>query len=196
MIDTIACVYKSGGDTYTLEYVERLMSPLKKYNVRLVCLSDDPNVANICEYIPLKHNEWSGWWSKLELFQNLHNCLYFDLDTVIRGDISSLLAADYTFTMLSDFGNDLLPASGVMAWQGDYSFLSVGFDMSLDKNYRRTGMWGDQGWIREKMTDRRINRFQTDFPDMFGSYKLGYNQDTEVVCFHGLPRPHTVNWKV
>lgn len=196
-VQTIACVYKTGGE-YTLDYVKRLAASVAMYDVEFVCLSDDPQVAKYATHIPLQHPEWTGWWCKLELFEQLKgHVLYFDLDTMIVGDITPLLNYDHTFTMLSDFYKPQFPASGVMAWQGDYSYISAGFTIDQDKDYRQTGNWGDQGWITRRLNQMssQIDRFDALFPHLIGSYKCGYRL-AQVVCFHGKPRPHEINWKI
>lgn len=201
----IVCVYKTGGDVYTLEYVKRLMDSLEHYkseNVKLFCISDDHRVSRFCNYIPLNKPEWIGWWSKLNLFSTFkakdETTVYFDLDTVIRDDISELLAHKHNFTMLSDFYKPEFPASGVLAWTGDYSYLADGFRNEYDSKYRATGKWGDQGWISDRLELLGVepDRFDKLFPKLINSYKLNYTAENAVICFHGDPRPHTVGWIV
>ena len=84
---TIACVLRSGGD-FDAEYVERLRDGVAanlSLPHRFVCLSD---IEVPCERVALRHG-WPGWWSKLELFEQLKGrVLYFDLDTVIAGSLN------------------------------------------------------------------------------------------------------------
>lgn len=84
-----------------------------------MCLSD---VDVPCERVPLI-TELPGWYAKLELFHMTGPVLYFDLDTVITGDLSEIASYPHQFTMLRDFTHPEYPASGVMAWHGDYGFL-------------------------------------------------------------------------
>lgn len=179
-----------------MEYVKRLTESIKQhasFDVEVVCLSDDPRVSQYAKHVELE-TDWSGWWSKLELFQQLESAVYFDLDTVIRGDITSLFEYEHEFTMLRDFLHPKFCGSGVMAWNGDYSYLADGFTMDQAQKYTKTGYWGDQGLIAEKLK-HQPERFQEILPGMVASYKVGYTTEP-VVCFHGNPRPHTVNWKV
>lgn len=195
MIKKAVCVYKTGGD-YNLEYVERLVASIREYapdGVEVYCLSNDPNVASICHYVPLT-TEWTGWWCKLELFKHFDEAVYFDLDTVIRGDISNLFLYPHTFSMLSDFYHPSYPASGVMAWKGDYTYISEGFEMSRADEYKQTGKWGDQGWITDHL-GFAPTRIQNIAPGTVASFKRPYNSEP-VICFHGNPRPHVVGWKV
>lgn len=185
----IACVLKSGGP-YTVEYVERLKAGVDA-NLSghdFVCLSD---VDVPCERIHLK-NDWPGWYSKMELFQLTGKVLYFDLDTVITGDLTEIVEYPHKFTMLSDFFKPELPASGVMAWDGDYSYLMR--DFYYGKPHKGHG---DQGYIAENL-GFDPDRFQSLFPNRITSRKQPQyrNKQESVVCFHGEPRPHSVGWKV
>ena len=63
-------------------------------------LSDVP--VDGVETIPLQH-DWPGWFAKFELFRPdiEGDLLYFDIDTVITGDLKQLEVGQTT--MLSDF---------------------------------------------------------------------------------------------
>ena len=192
---TFACVYRTGGD-YDLEYVRRLIESVRSnvaYEIEVVCLSDDPRVIQYCDRHIVLDN-LPGWWSKLNLFKHLTSSVYADLDTIIRGDITPLFEYDHKFTMLTDFYHPKFPASGIMAWNGDYSFLHSRWDMSKEPEFKKTGKWGDQGWITEQL-GFAPDRIQTKFPGLCASYKAGYTLEP-IVCFHGKPRPHQVNWSL
>lgn len=140
-----------------------------------------------CEAIPLVTG-LQGWYAKLELFALTGPVLYFDLDTVITGDLTEIAEYPHRFTMLRDFTHPDRPASGVMAWEGDYRFL-------LDEFTGQHEGHGDQGWIAQNV---RPELFQNLFPNQIVSYKQPQfrNANERVVCFHGDPRPHTVGWKI
>lgn len=184
---TVACVYRTGR-VYSAEYVKRLKDCVDKHlnGHNFVCLSD---VDVPCERIPLSRS-WGGWWSKIELFRLKGKVLYFDLDTVIKGDLAEIAEYPHQFTMLTDFYFPELLASGVMAWDGDYSHIYREFDIDADHPGR-----GDQGYIATKV---KPERFQDLFPEQFVSRKRPKkrNDNERVVCFHGDPRPHTVGWEV
>lgn len=184
---TVVCVLKSGG-CYTSEYVTRLQKSIQKHLTRhdFICFSD---IEVPCERIPLTEN-LPGWWSKLEIFTLTGKCLYFDLDTVIKGDLSEIADYPHKFTMLSDFYVLEKPASGVMAWDGDYRYILDDYD----HNQTYPGH-GDQGYISTKV---QPERFQDLFPHQIVSRKVTNtrNPDERVVCFHGEPRPHEVNWQI
>lgn len=185
----VACVLKSGG-CYTPEYVERLKAGVDA-NLSghdFVCLSD---MEVPCDKVELTEG-YPGWYSKLELFRLTGPVLYFDLDTVIVGDLTEIAEHPHRFTMLSDFYRLEKPASGVMAWHGDYSHLLTEFDLSKVQHYPGHG---DQGYIASKITP---DRFQDLFPGQITSRKVTNtrNPNERVVCFHGLPRPADVEWKI
>lgn len=186
----VACVLRSGG-CYTPEYVRRLKAGVDAHlsGHDFVCLSD---VDVPCQRIPLK-NSWESWWSKISLFQPgllTGPTLYLDLDTVITGDLMEIAGYPHRFTMLSDFYYPQRPASGVMAWNGDYSRLFREFDPKA-----KYPGHGDQGYIGSRVD---ADRFQDLFPGQITSRKVKAtrNPNERIVCFHGLPRPHEVNWQV
>ncbi len=193
----LACVYKTGGD-FTLEYVQRLTDGLRQHSegCRIVCLSDDPMVGKYAFHIPLI-TDFTGWWAKLELFRFVNEpVFYVDLDTVINGDLTPILNYPHKFTMLDDFLSPERPASGVMAFNGDYRYLMEGFNMDMADQYRTSKKWGDQGYLSEHITP---DRFQSLFPVMVVSRKVHSKDDREkasIVCYHGNPRPHTTGWAV
>lgn len=184
---TVACVLRSGGG-YTVEYVERLKAGVDAHlkGHEFVCLSD---VSVPAKRIPLV-TDWKGWWAKIELFRLKTPTLYLDLDTVVTGDITDIAHHEHEFTMLSDFYHPERPASGVMAWKGDYSHLFHDFDPSV--NYPGHG---DGGYIASKVEPDRL---QDLFPGQAVSRKVpkSRNPDERLVCFHGRPRPHEVDWRV
>lgn len=184
----VCCVLKSGGD-YTPEYVERLKEGVDKHLSwhQFICLSD----MDVPDRIPLENN-WPGWWSKLEIFKLTGKVLYFDLDTVINGDLSEIADYPHRFTMLQDF---IQPynASGMMAWDGDYSNLYHEFKPGHIEQYKRGG---DGEYIRKRIN---ADTFQNLFPELIASHKMhNLKQRTEarVICYHGHPRPAQTGWSI
>jgi len=184
---TVVCVLKSGG-CYTPEYVKRLKdgvdNNLSGHN--FVCLSD---VEVPCDRIDLEKG-YHGWWSKIEIFKLSGPVLYIDLDTVITGDLTEIAEYPHTFTMLSDFYYPEKPASGIMAFNGNYRSIFDDYDPSVTYSGH-----GDQGYIAEKVNPER---FQDLFPGQIVSRKVQQtrNSSERIVCFHGQPRPHSVGWSV
>jgi hypothetical protein len=193
---TVACVLRSGGD-YDVDYVEKLRDGVARHLSlahRFVCLSD---VEVPCDRVPILRS-WSGWWSKLELFEWFTGpTLYFDLDTVIVGSIDDIANYPHQFSMLSDFGRPSSCASGVMAWCGDFSNIALEFSEERAADYLEPTRWGDQAWISETV-GLEPDRLQELFPRQIVSRKFGarWPGEERVVCFHGVPRPRDVNWTV
>lgn len=207
----VACVLRYGGD-YGPEYVARLREGVRRYlsGARFVCLSDGEVP---CERIPLT-TRWPGWLSKLEIFRpGLFDgpVLYLDLDTAVTGSLAEIAAYPHRFTMLSDFYRPELAASGVMAWCGDYSAIFRRFSDRLVPLFRGIRPFrGDCGWIL-RCLDQEPERFQDLFPGQVVSYKADVRAPTghrcdrgtgavpcnaRLVCFHGRPRPHELNWQL
>jgi len=200
---TVVCVLRSGGD-YGPEYVENLAQQVDENLARaytFVCYSDMvfdiPGVVRI----PLEH-AWPGWWSKMEAFRAVGPSLYLDLDTAVLGSLdytaSRIFKAsaegETAFWMLRPFRRGERWASGVMAWTGDWSSLYLDFDYQQAS----TLLW-DQRWISKQVEagGQEIWPVQELMLNPVYSYKHhcrkdGPPSDASIVCFHGLPRPHTI----
>lgn len=169
---TVACVLRSGGKVgYDATWVERLENMLRR-NItqpfRMVCLSD-VNVP--CERIELEPTGL-GYWSKLQLFRSgLFDgpVLYFDLDTVICGNLDSLieqLTAQNQFVMWHDDWYDL-SSSAIMYWNGDYSFVYDRYcerpdyyhDLYSTHNQDSRRLVGDQAVIASMVPHTFVNAF-------------------------------------
>lgn len=201
----IACVFRPGNG-FDEDYVYRLRDGVKKHckaDHRFVCLSSVLVNGVFC--VPLKR-KGKGWWSKLELFSNFDQAVYFDLDTMIVDDITDIVTYPHRFTGLTDFGKGKHFASGFMAWNGDYSYLDQEIDAKTEREYNgfETRNWkrhGDQGWIVEHVLDKPDLAGDL-FPGRFVSYKWEVRRQgfvpagASVVCFHGKPRPADVNWSL
>lgn len=201
---TVICVLRSGGD-YGADDVRKLRDGVARNMTvphRFACLSD---VDVPCERIPLLHN-WPGWWSKIELFRpGLLDgpALYFDLDTVIVGNIDRLAALPHDFAMIDLRTADQsgIAQSGVMWLRNPPHVVyerfcedPAGFMRHHEKAKAGTYV-GDQAFINDTL-GKGIAKITRDLPDMVRSYKLHCRENvphgTSVVCFHGRPRPSEV----
>lgn len=202
---TVATVLRSGG-VYDSGWVSRLKVQVEEYlpvDHKFVCLSD---VDIPCERVPLEHN-WPGWWSKMELFLHLDGpVLYFDLDTLILGDLRDIADKCYmwgSFWILRDFYRPTGLGSGVMGWSNRSVVEQWGKTFSEDPQH-----WmglcqnrGDQNFI-ERQEHRYTRTWQDVLPGQFVSYKADkcYNVQpphARVLCFHGKPKPPDLppdNW--
>ena len=210
---TVACVLRSGGD-YTVTDVERLWAGVTRgmggHPHRFVCFSDVPVP---CERVPLMYG-WPGWWSKMELFRPrvftpTDVVLYLDLDVVVTGRLTGLFTHipgqhNRYFAALRDWLKPDIYNSTVMVWRGDYTGMLDAWredaPVVLPRYYTSRGARrpGDQEFITDYLTghmrmhpavvQRQINAL---------SFKVHHVQDglppeTDLVCFHGQPRPAAV----
>jgi hypothetical protein len=205
----VVCVLRSGG-VYGVEDVRKLhaMAVRNLHFDEFYCLTDTPiGVSDITE-IKL-HHLWPGWWSKIELFRphfpEGSRMLYFDLDTIIVGDINGLAnikGADWV--MLGDFyhrppkHDRIALASGMMMWRAnDQEEIYTAF---ARQSTRIMGMTrGDQQWIARKNGNAQM--WETIAPNQVVSYKVHCRdanngelpEGARVVCFHGVPKPKDVS---
>jgi hypothetical protein len=189
----IACVLRRSHE-YDAEYVERLRDGTSHLGIPFVCLSDSEVP---CERIPLKYF-WPGWWSKMELFRPdvKGDLLYFDLDTVIKGDLKDFLVG--RLTMLSDFNVLDRVASGVMYLPEDSRAEVWDHWIKDPEAGMASSHEGDQGYLSHHYS-KKAARWQNLIPGQIVSYKLHVKTGTQgnnvrAVCFHGKPRPRDVNW--
>lgn len=201
----IAVVLKSGGD-YDWEYVERLYKNIQKHTTqefKFVVFTDleQFSTPNDIEIIPLETN-LMNYWSKLEIFRLKGQVLYFDLDTIIVNNIDELLTtiescAENNFYMMEAFNLNRHHSSGVMAWNGDFEFI-LEHQKTKDEilNY---GKW-EQDYIVDILEENNFLISTINEYINISSYKKhclnGVPADTDVVCFHGKPRPKDVNWLI
>jgi hypothetical protein len=181
----IACVLKTGGD-YDSDYVAHFLDGLNEH------------VENF-EFMLLAGSEYPGWWSKMELFRPdvKGDLLYFDLDTMIVGDLDDILAVD-RLTVLSDFNVPDRMASGMM-FIPEYERASIWNEWIADPegHMRAAGGHGDGGFLAKYWA--RAQRWQDIVPGQVVSYKnhvrdKGVPAEARVVCFHGRPRPRDIRW--
>ncbi len=193
---TVACVYKTGG-VYTREYVNRLRHSVAAnlhWPHQWVCLSDDLEVATHA-----LHENLPGWWSKFELMTlSGGRVLYFDLDTVIHGDITPLAYVE-RLTLLRDFYRpDGLGSGLMMLPEADRARMWEHWEKSPHGHMGRFAIEGDQAVMEQVWLDTAA-RWQDILPGMVVSYKahqLTERKVASVTCYHGQPKPHETGWAV
>ena len=199
IIPTVTCVYKTGGD-FTYEYVWRLHFDVMRHSereIRFVVYTDSDETLP-GEVVRLR-DDLPGWWSKLELFREFNGrMVYFDLDTVITGSLEKLYDYDGPIALIRDFYHPEILSTGVMAWNSPLEFI---FPTEADKVGIRANPGAmDQHHIVSRLRQKNwhIDIVQDIIPLV--SYKAhcqnGVPKGTSIVCFHGRPRPHEVNWRV
>jgi len=193
----VFCVYKTGGD-YTAKYVQKLYDCVIKHSslpIDFYCFTNSEEELPGTKVL-LQHN-LPGWWSKIEMFKLFQGrVVYFDLDTIIVGNIDSLLNYSGPMAMLKDFCNPEL-ASGVMAWNSPLQIIYRKAMAQIDHIRSHPREW-DQKLIAGTLADAKWNIDIIQNIVKTYSYKLHCQEcipeDASIVCFHGHPRPHEVNW--
>lgn len=213
----IVLILKSGGD-FKMSDVYLLTSHINRYwqglpRPSIYCYTD--LVTEQKEVVgltirPLPVKEWTGWWSKMNLFapslQPLRPFLYIDIDTVIINTINGLVPPEDkqdNFITLRDFYKPQKLASGLM-WIPNTANMnkiySVWFSdvVKNSKTYR-----GDQDFISS------VVKADLYWQDIFGvdyittfkpnkQWRVNMPVTSAVVCFHGEPRipkaALTVDW--
>lgn len=192
--------FQSGSSEFKVEHVLALQKQVEKFApfATFECLSnvDIPGVK--CYKL---RRGWPGWWAKLEMFNPEFpgGFLFMDLDTVITGDLSDILAVD-KLTLLRDFYRDgkklkeglggglcYLPDSDrACVWK----FFTENPPLAM-RLYPR----GDQH-LFERFYLNSADRWQDVVPGQVVSHKVhcgnGVPPDARIICFHGQPRPWAV----
>jgi len=150
---TIACVLREGGKVgYNATWVEKLQNAVSRnltVPYRFICLSD---CEVPCERIPLD-DIGTGWWAKMQLFKPnalTGPTLFFDLDTVIFGDLNPLveiLLEQDRFVMWRDDTINI-SSSAIMYWNGDYSHIYENYIENAN-HYHETFSLKNQGLDRQ-----------------------------------------------
>jgi hypothetical protein len=207
---TVACVLRSGG-IYDASWVARLQAGVARHLTlahRFVCLSDVPVP---CERIELAE-DWPGWWAKIELFRPGlldGRTLYFDLDTIIVGNLDRIAAHPHRFTAVHEYYRPAHLCSTALAWHGDWSLIWRVMKASPSRTMadfavrgaavQNTGLIGDQAFIEDCLATMG-EPFDT-FRDLFGERSIASFKeharhavpvDAVAVAFHGRPKPHEI----
>ena len=184
MAVTPVCVLRSGGD-FRQEHVQRLARQVPG----LVCLSDVP-VPGVATRA-LEHG-WPGWWSKMEAFgpSLAGDVLLIDLDTLVL----RRPAPPAVTTVLPDFYRPHLMGSGFMfLTAADRARCWAEWIKAPGAHMRRCRTrecWGDQGFLMPLIGGSA--RWGANVVSWKVHCKAGIPPGTDVVCFHGKPRP----WEV
>jgi len=198
------------GTKYGSEYVNKLYKGILRNttkNFLFTCFTDNPlGIDNRVYTQPIPFNT-GDWYSKIGLYnKTLYNqnnrILYFDLDTVITGDLNEILKYEGDFIILRDFYRKEGFGSGLQMWRPPAVH-------HMWKNYTRGNKCrgGDQGWPEIQYPHADI--WQEMYPGKVISYKVhvsgkgklrginytnyqGNLKSSSIVCFHGKPLPHEV----
>lgn len=195
----VVCVENQNYCGRGVRYVRALAEALAKNlpeRFELTCLTDR------AELNPFDGCAWarssaglSGWWPKLELFARFRRgrTLFFDLDSVVIGDLGDTLAQLRGVAFAAPYRRGYLQSS-LMYWEGDHG------DIYDDWNARGRPLVGTDQVV--------IARARPLAPDLLGICSgvvwhgsgLPHVQfsrwvpppGARVVLFQGYPRPHHV----
>lgn len=175
---TIVCVLRSGGD-----FEPRHVQWLAQQVPGLICLSDQ-KIAGV-KTIPLG-TDWPGWWSKMEAFGPSidGDMLLMDLDTVVL----RMPPMPTETTVLTDFTRPNGIGSGFMyVTAEDRARVWAAFNTDPLEHMRRHESAGDQGFLFEHLSSAA--RWGENVRSYKGHCQTNVPRGTDVVCFHGKPRP-------
>ena len=218
---TICCINAGNYCGRGAEYVNNLFDMISRnlpigFDGKFICFTDDPRIEGIASGIivkPLPEPGLDGWWNKLALFKDGvfvdgERVWFFDLDTLVMGELDDILEYDGDFATLTDFYHSERVGPAIMAWKVGADSKSI-FSEWENKQKPQDGL-GDLWWINnldQGRFARRCDKLQSLFPGKFVSYKVDCHpyapQGAAVVCFHGSPKPHDCNkewvaeiWKI
>lgn len=164
---TVVCVWVRGHVPFTLEYVVRLRSMVRRHLARehrFVCLTDRPQFMpeGIEGVVIPSPKPLKGWWSKIHLFSPAvgltGRVLYLDLDTLVVSSLDPILDYPAPFALAPDAGTfrpkgELQVVkrfnSSVMAWDAGVNHRL--FEAWTPAVAER--LWGDQDWIGEQLPE-------------------------------------------
>jgi hypothetical protein len=221
-MNTINIICVKWGDKYGAEYVNRLYAAVQRHTTvehRFHCFTDNATDLNSNIIVhDLPHTNLEGWWHKVYLFDKNINIpagekiVFFDLDTLITGNIDQLLNLDssglITVRDLLTGVISSLPASSknmqscIMIWRhSNLNHVWDQFANNVEKSIASVRPHGDQRWIQAQVEDRLY--IQDLLPGHLVSFKVhcrsGLPKNTRVVCFHGrpsIPESVTFNGKI
>lgn len=199
----VVCVNAGNYQGLGKQYVENLYAQVSSNlrDFRFICFTDDPeDYAEGIKKHPLVEPTLKGWWHKLSLFKpgvfdDGERVLFLDLDTLIVGPLDGFAGYRGEFAMLGPFFKNLNPIfagaqSGVMAWRGGFgSEIWSAFEAQGFPNFPG----GDQAFINSLGLSPDL--WQEMLPGEVVSFKGSGGRKlpgANVICFHGLPRPHQV----
>lgn len=203
----VACV--RSGTLYPVAYVERLESMLRRHTSMpfdFVVLTDRPDeVAHLdADVVDVSWSGLEGWWPKMLLFdpevRGPGRVVYFDLDTVVAGNVDPLLLLDVPFGICANFTR----AAGNLAWPCRYGSCVMTFAGGWGEGVFREfwewraqimaacGRYGDQVAVEKLVPDAAL--LQDHLPPGFFRGRRELSPDgpdgASVLVFAGPHKPH------
>ena len=189
------------GDKFSTDYVNNLYYGIKRntsLNFELHCFTENSygiDSAITCHDLP--NLDITGWWYKLWLFSDEmpfnhgDKLMFFDLDTIITGNIDDILSYDCPKDLvgLRNFYRPQRFASGLLMWKhGTQTHIWNEF-FKDPVTAQRCSPDGDQEWTEQNAKSWTL--WQEEFPDQIFSYKQScvptFPDNARIVCYHGTP---------
>jgi hypothetical protein len=203
----VVCV--KTGDKFSDDYVLNLQEGVTKnvtVNHKFFCYTDKPVPGVECIELPM---DLGGWWNKMQLFSpettirnDTSRYVYFDLDTLIVGNLDWLMGYPGVFAGIENLGihnskyEDVTQyknqfQSGVMAfnkWNHNITVLWDYFYKNREHIMKKFN--GDGEFLNDFVLSRHL--LQDYYPGKITSYKYqayehGLPPASAILCFHGQP---------
>lgn len=211
----IHCICIKWGSKFSPEYVNKLFRGISRNTSKeflFTCYTD--NTDGIIKEVKCKSIPYftGDWYSKIGLYnEELYNAedqiFFFDLDTVIVGNMNEIFSYTGNFIIVRDFYRKDGFQSCFMSWR-PHAVNHMWKNITREYKSRV----GDQGWPEEQYPNADL--WQEQYPEKVISYKVhilnngkqpntnftkhgGTLETASVVCFHGRPLPQDVanlNW--
>ena len=157
----VACVRT--GTRYGFEYVTKLRNMAARHmrNHAFYCLTDQPERCEGATFVDIAALGLPGWWGKMALFEPQWregaDVIFFDLDTVLVGDLAPLTGVPGEFAIL----DSPVRAMGVKSYPCKYNssvmvlganraaFVWVRFEKQATHYMSKHETYGDQAAIQE-----------------------------------------------
>lgn len=184
------------------EYVTKLFDGVARHmpadvRWRGVCFTDDPATVPVGIEARPTIDAPPSWWHKLNLFSPSafepgERVLFFDLDTIIVGDLRDFAAYDGDFAVMRDPFHPEHHGSATMAWKaGMFNHIWTRWDEAGRPSFDPQG---DQRWIEAMQPE--VDYWHDMFPGQIVSFKAdcwlrnGIPPNARILGFHGRPRNH------
>lgn len=205
---TIAC-FKWGtwGGGRGAEYVNRLYNGVWNHLVRpfrFVCFTDDPTGFDKGVIVRPMGPDWNWNLRKMWAYSPdaglAGRVLLLDLDTLVTGSLSDI--ADYggPFCDVEDFyEGQRLHGGAVVSFEAG-SQIAARLWTPVVNQYEaiNAAVNGSERYYYRMIMDQAGDRWQDILPGQVVSSKVhcadGIPDNARLVCFHGVPRPHDVDW--
>jgi len=198
----ILTVFKQSRE-FRPSFVYKLENALTKHLTipfNFICLTDNTDLENLNTItLDLLPNEIPKYWYKIQLFKQVFDnpCLFFDLDTIIKGNFNSMILdlKHEMFSMVLSPFRSRAHSSCIMWWQGDYRYLWQKFrndPVKWEEKYQEEKpftSYGDQKFISDN-TDHTLIQNVIKNPEYINRIrKKESNNKSKILICSGNRRP-------